>query len=217
MRRPARQELAGHMTPRDRIWMAIRFFGRLNPFSAAEIIILSRVEVAEEPQLRADTVLSYLAGLQKAGYVVDIGLKRPALRPCRELRSFFLERDVGIEAPRIDANGKPVTQGLAQLQMWNTMRHHKGEFDCRFVAFQSSTPEQKVTLNDAKTYVKFLARAGYLAIKREAEGPKPARYRFLASRNTGNRAPLITGKKTVLDGNTGEVVLENFKEIAHAD
>lgn len=217
MRRPARLELAGHMTPRDRIWMAIRFFGRLNPFSAAEIIILSRVENAEEPQLRADTVLSYLAGLQKAGYVVDIGLKRPALKPCRELRSFFLECDVGIEAPRIDANGKPVTQGMAQQQMWNTMRYAKGDFDCRFVAFQSSTPKMKVALNDVKTYVKFLTRAGYLVITQETVGPKPARYRFLRSRNTGPRAPLITGRKAVLDGNTGEVVLESVKEVEHAE
>ena len=57
MRRPATLERAGALTPRDRIWAAIRAFGTAGGiwFSVAEIMVLS--------EQRADTVLSYLTGL----------------------------------------------------------------------------------------------------------------------------------------------------------
>ncbi|MDP1674087.1 MAG: hypothetical protein Q8L65_13385, partial [Burkholderiales bacterium] len=83
MRRPARLERAGAMTPRDRMWAAIRDFGKGNTFSVAEIMLLS--------EQRADTVLPYITGLTKAGFLLEAE-KRPTNRPRREFRWFYLER-----------------------------------------------------------------------------------------------------------------------------
>mgnify|MGYP001620106106 CR=1 FL=1 len=95
MRRPACLERAGALTPRDRIWASMRSFGKGNGFSVAEVMVLS--------EQRADTVLSYLAGLQKAGFVEISGngkAQRPALRPRRECNVYYIVRDIGVDAPR---------------------------------------------------------------------------------------------------------------------
>lgn len=200
MRKPARLERAGALTPRDRIWAATRSFGRAESFSVAEIMVLA--------EQRADTVLTYLESLRKAGFVERSGeALRPTARPRRECALFWLERDVGVEAPRIDASGKPVTQGTGRDQMWRAMRVLKS-FDRRELAAAASTEQHPVALGEVKTYTCFLARAGYLQLDRKGSGRTAARFRFVRSRDTGPRAPLITSKKEVMDGNTGQIVLQ---------
>lgn len=203
MRRPARIERAGALTPRDRIWAAIRDFGLGHLFSVAEIMLLS--------EQRADTVLPYLGGLSKAGYVKAAN-KRPVNRPRREFQWFSLERDVGVEAPRVDANGKPVTQGLGGQQMWNAMRAMKGEFGARELALAASTEAHTVQLATAKRYARALGYAGYLAVVHVSTGGRHEQqlYRFIKTRNTGPRAPMITAERQVIDGNTGQVMLEQL-------
>ena len=197
MRRPARLERAGALTPRDRIWAAIRGFGIADQFSVAEVMLLA--------EQRADTALSYLRGLVIAGFIIA-GSPRP-LTQRREFMRFKLARDVGVEAPRVDANGKPVTQGIGREQLWRAMRIAKN-FDCRELAAAASTGEHPVSIEEAKTYVKFLTRAGYLQLMNKVSGPFASRYRFIRSRDTGPRAPLVTRDKSVIDGNTGSIVLE---------
>lgn len=201
MRKPARLERAGAMTPRDRMWAAIRDFGVGNTFSVAEIMLLS--------EQRADTVLPYLDGLCLAGYL-DPGVSRPTHRPRREFRWFSLARDVGVEAPRVDANGKPVTQGIGGEQMWNAMRAMKGDFTARELSVTASTEHHVVAHATAQRNARDLAHAGYLAVTKESTGGRGSEryYRFVKSRNTGPRAPLITAEKQVMDGNTGEIVID---------
>ena len=200
MRRPARLERAGALTPRDRIWAAIRSFGRDHWFSVAEVMVLS--------EQRADTTLSYLDGLTKAGYVGDVGTeRRPVCRPRREFRFFELVRDVGVEAPRITADGKPVTQGVGREQLWRAMRVLRS-FDCRELAAAALTEAHHVSIEEAKTYVKFLARAGYVQIECKASARRAQRYRFIRACDTGPRAPLVTRDKSVMDGNTGAIVYD---------
>lgn len=196
MRKPARLERDGAMTPRDRVWAAIRDFGKGNTFSVAEIMLLS--------EQRADTVLPYIGGLTKAGYL-EQGAKRPTNRPRREFRWFSLVRDIGVEAPRVDVNGKAVTQGIGREQMWTGMRATKGDFDWR--ELKQSCPHP-VSLYEIKTYLTFLQRAGYLAITQQSRGTVPARYRLVKARNTGPRPPLVTREKQVMDGNSGEIVYD---------
>lgn len=203
MRRPAKLERAGALTPRDRIWAAVRIFGPSlgGPwFSVAEIMVLS--------DQRADTVLSYLTALSKAKFVeVVADIRAAALgERCRVLRKFQLLRDVGVEAPRVDADGKPVTQGIGRDQMWRAMRVVKN-FDCRALAAAASTAQHPVSIEEVKTYVRFLTRAGYLA-DRPGIGRIATSYSFIRSRDTGPRAPLVTRDKSVIDGNTGAVVYE---------
>lgn len=201
MRKPARLERAGAMTPRDRMWAAIRDFGMGNTFSVAEIMLLS--------EQRADTALPYIGGLSKAGYLVE-GNERPTQRPRREFRWFSLVKDVGVEAPRVDANGKPVTQGIGGEQMWNAMRAMKGDFTARELAVTASTEHHAVAHATAQRYARDLAHAGYLHIAKESTGGRGSEryYRFIKSRNTGPRAPMITAEKQVMDGNTGEIVID---------
>lgn len=198
MRKLARLERAGALTPRDRLWAAMRDFGVGNTFSVAEIMLLS--------EQRADTALSYVKGLQLAGYL-EYFAPRPNNRPRRELQWFRLVRDVGVEAPRVDANGKPVTQGIGGEQMWNAMRAIKGAFGARELSIAASTEAHVVAYETAKRYARALAQAGYLAVVRESKGGRGAEqlYRFIKSRNTGPRAPLITSERQVIDGNTGEI------------
>ena len=211
MRRPAKLERAGALTPRDRIWAAIRAFGLADSWSVAEIMVLS--------EQRADTVLSYLRGLEKAGYIRRPEARiapprtaaRPVARPRREFAVFCLVRDIGVEAPRVGADGKPVTQGIGREQLWRAMRILRGDFNwCELVA-AASTERHVVSMDEAKTYVKFLARAGYLVLMRASRGTQPARYRFMRARDTGPRAPLIARDKSVMDGNTGQIVLQGGK------
>lgn len=201
MRRPAKLERAGALTPRDRIWAAVRSFGRAASFSVAEIMVLS--------EQRADTVLSYFAGLRKAEYIERSGeALRPTARPRRECALFWLNRDVGVEAPRVTADGAPVTQGVGRDQMWRSMRVLKS-FDCRALAAAASTEQHAVAVDEATTYLRLLSRAGYLRLDRKGTGRARAIYSFVRSRDTGPRAPLITRDKSVMDGNTGVVVYES--------
>lgn len=203
MRKPAKLERAGALTPRDRIWAAVRVFGASlgNPwFSVAEIMVLS--------EQRADTVLTYLSGLDKAGFVelvLELHVQKLADK-CRVLKHFRLKRDVGVEAPRVTADGKPVTQGIGRDQMWRAMRVLKS-FDWRDLAAAASTEQHQVSIEEARTYTHLLSRAGYLHLERKGFGRTTSRYRFVRSRDSGPRAPLITAKKEVMDGNTGQIVL----------
>lgn len=199
MRRPARLERAGALTPRDRIWAAIRDFGIGNLFSIAEIMLLS--------EQRADTTLDYINALTEGGYTRAAN-KRPTKRPRREFQWFVLARDIGIDAPRLDANGKPVTQGCGREQMWKAVRTLKGEFGARELALAASTEDHAVAHEEAKIYARALANGGYLNVTRESKGGKHQErlFRFNRSRNTGPRAPIITRGKEVMDANTGAVV-----------
>ena len=203
MRRPARLERAGALTPRDRIWAAIRCFGKDDTFSIAEIMVLS--------EQRDDTALTYVNGLVKAGYLTTTLLqRRPTCRPRREFRRFALARDVGVDAPRVTGDGAPVEQGMGRQQMWNAMRTTKGDFGWRDILLVC-TVQHRPAEDEAKTYFRFLVRAGYLKVEREWTSHTEGRYRFLRSRNTGPRAPLISRAKEVIDSNTGQVMF-NPKE-----
>ena len=208
MRRPARLERAGALTPRDRIWSAIRRFGRVGEgdaraFSVVEIMTLSGQ--------RDDTALSYLRALEKAGYVSAGGEAPLALRRRREFRCFRLVRDVGVDAPRVKADGSPAEENAGREQMWRAVRILR-EFDFRELSVAASTEEHPVAPDEAQSYMRFLKLGGYLAVARPArsgnQNPAPERLRFIRSRNTGPRAPLVTREKSVLDGNSGAVVYE---------
>jgi hypothetical protein len=193
------------LTPRDRIWAAIRCFGTDDNFSVAEIMVLS--------EQRADTVLSYMSGLERAGYVTWVGArdqKRPAARPRREFRRLWLKHDSGVDAPRVTGDGAPVEQGAGREQMWRAVKVLK-EFDYRALAVAASTEKHPVSPEEAQTYCRHLKLGGYLGVTRPAAyGTKgtSARYRFLRARNTGPRAPIVTREKQVMDANTGAIVYD---------
>lgn len=211
-RKAARLERAGALTPRDRMWSAIRTLS-VRPFSAVEIQFIANLWAPVDGQSHLDSVASYLEGLSKAeppylNRVRDDGLRS-------ELLLYELVRDVGVEAPRVTKEGKPVTQGLGNELLWGAMKALR-EFDhaelVAAVAEAAGKAGISVSGETAKTYCTWLERAGYIALAAPATvGRSKARYRFNRARNTGPRAPLITKRKEVIDGNTGAVVYEHPK------
>ena len=212
-RRPARLERAGALTPRDRVWSAIRSLAGERchgTFCVAEVHFL--VNLKGEP-IHADTIDSYLRGLAAAQppYIEKLAEQnRYEGRRRSELHLHLLIRDVGVDAPRVTKDGRPVTQGAGNELMWTAMKALH-EFDHAELAAAAAAGAVKVSDETAKTYCTWLARAGYLALAAPSNGPHKARYRFNRAKNTGPRAPLVTKQKEVIDGNTGVVVWERPK------
>ncbi len=182
------------MTPRDRMWAAIRSFGLMREFALAEIMVLT--------EQRADTTLSYLDALAAADFVRETRRDR---HPRRECRRFELLRDVGVNAPRVNREGDPVGSPGHQA-MWNVMRRERGRFGWRDLVHRASTTEHRIDDEVAQVYVRQLTRAGYLRREQAPRAGIEAQYVFVRQRDTGPRAPTIGARRSVRDGNTGELV-----------
>jgi hypothetical protein len=211
-RKPARLERAGALTPRDRMWAAIRALATPRDpdteawFSPVEVQFLVNLHGGEP--VHVDSILSYLGGLAKAEppYVSLADGDRPQGRKRTELFLYRLLRDVGVDAPRVTAEGRPVTQGIANERMWAAMKVLR-EFNYAELVQAASDEAHQVSEETAKNYCLFLCRAGYLGVSAKAvHGKAKARYRFNRSKNTGPRAPLICRDKSVMDANTAQTV-----------
>lgn len=183
---------------RERVWALIRRAGR---FCVRDIYL--------ETGLSRDSIRDYIVGLEAAGY-----LTREKAARVGEPDMFTLVRDVGIEAPRVRRDGTEVTAGRGREQMWRTMKI-LGEFSASDVAVNASTENHPVKCAEAKTYLHFLCKAGYLSLSvpgkpggRKTPG-KPARYRFIKSRNTGPRPPMVQRIKQVYDPNLKKVMWQS--------
>lgn len=187
-----------YLTPRDQVWASIR---KLREFSIADL--------ESDSGVNRETVKSYVNGLQKAGYLVITGKdnrRSNRLYTQRNLllgQLFKLEKDTGVDAPRVTATGEPVTQGDKRRRIWQSIRIlHKG-FTFQEIISAASTDTSPVSQEDVRRYVQFLAKAKYL--KKLGPG-RPARYMLLPGKNTGPKAPMIQRNKDVFDPNKNTVV-----------
>lgn len=143
------------------------------------------------------TAKSYVECLEAGGFLVREGESRRFQRIV-----YRLVRDVGIEAPRLRADGTPVVQGQAREQMWRAMK-----MLCQFsfvdLAVSASTEAVRVSEVDARDYVRHLSHAGYLAILKPATPTSKAVYRL--AKNTGPLSPMVTRAKVVFDPNLGRI------------
>lgn len=221
-RKAARLERAGALTPRDRMWAAIRELGthggrftagdlELCPdFSAIEVQFAANARVAPEHQVHVDTVTTYLKDMAAAEppFVKTLGAVGAVEgRKRSELFRWVLLRDVGVEAPRVTTGGKIVTAGAGRDAMWKAMKP-LNEFDADELHAAARAGCETLSLSATIDYCKFLQRAGYLSIAVPAVPNKHrARYHFVRAMNTGPRAPVISkAKDHVVDGNTGRVI-----------
>lgn len=194
-RKPAHLVSAGGKPAgRQGIWEAIRV--QSEGFSLPTLITAT--------DIHRDTIRTYLRGLEAAGYIETVCTTSGGVRLYR------LAKDVGIEAPRVTRDGKPVTQGAAREQMWRTMKMLAGDFSWRDLAVAASTEETPVNEEDAKDYCANLAKAGYLVttVKGKGNGKAgvPTRYRFNRGMNTGPRPPMVQRLATVFDPNLRQIV-----------
>ena len=196
-RKPA--DRAGPYGSREAAWAAMRRLGR---FTVRQ--------VTEETRLGQDTVRDYVRGLEAAGYLKRVGTTDVGHPGAPRAVVYELVRDVGVEAPRVRKDGTPVHMGRGREQMWRTMKV-LGEFSARDLAVHASTEDCPVSLEDAKHYVRYLAKAGYLVPLTRG---RAVRYRLLPSKNTGPRAPMIQRVRQVYDPNLGRVVWRSGEEAA---
>lgn len=200
-RKPIHLEMAGMLTPRERMWQTIR---KLRQCTAEQL-----QEAAGRPFLNLETIQDYLLMLSRTGYLEALNKQGHDARSKFDEVCFRLVKD-SFDAPRINKAGKAVTQGTATLAMWRAMKALK-EFDWHEVQSAASLGKLcVVTAQSAKSYVVLLARAGYFRTLRQSKPGLPARYRLV--RDTGAHAPAITRRKAVFDRNTGQFTWQQTEQ-----
>ena len=184
----------------QRTWDSIR---RLKRFAIGDL--------ARDAEVARVSATAYVRRLEAAGFVKCVGTRprkaaafggKPLVNGHASV-VYALARDIGSEAPQVDAAGAPVRRGRGHDQMWRAMKMI-GEFTCRELAINASTEQVKVDLDHARHYVRFLRLAGYLALVQPGKAHHEAVYRL--ARNTGARAPIVGKLPAVFDPNLGKIV-----------
>lgn len=182
---------------REAVWETIR---KMQRFTVHELHL--------ETLLSKATIRDYVIGLTRAGYLKEDGKKDGEATKMPAV-IYKLKRDIGIEAPRVKRDGTEVTQGRGREQLWRTIRI-LGEFTAKELAVTASTENHHVTFNEAKTYLLFLHKAGY--VRCITPGKPGSQYtagnlaRYRSVRHTGPKPPQVQRIKQVYDPNLKKVV-----------
>lgn len=186
----------GGKGPRQQAWEAIRAMGLEAEWT--------KYDIARKADLEDQTVGTYLQALAKAGIIIET-LREPINNVA--VRVWYrLAIDEGLEAPRLRRDGSRVTQGLAQEQMWRTLRMLQADTNARELAAHASTEATPVAEAAASDYLQVLFHAGYLVRTREGRPALQARYRLAPGKNTGPRPPMVCRTRVLYDPNLDEVV-----------
>ena len=196
-RKPAHLEMIGGKSPRQRVWEAIRAhdgYWRINDILPARV--------------KRTTAYSYIRSLVKAEYIEQVYDVLADGRGSRYRPAYFvLVNDAGIEAPRLDKDGKAVSAGRGMEAMWHAMRHFLRDFDALQLAAHASTEEHPVSLETAKSLIGILSQAGYLIeVRPFGKSKNKVLWTLDPKMNTGPRPPMIQRTKTIYDPNLGRVV-----------
>lgn len=190
-KRPPAMVSAGGRGSHQRIWEAIR----QHRDSFDYLIIESDAEVS-----RSGCEV-YIRSLIKAGFVQRL----PDKDKHRYTQArFSLIKDAGVEYPRVNSRGELIPRDLRHENMWRTMRL-AGEFSSAELAALASTDAWPIADSTASCYVRELLQAGYL-IQLETTNKIHKRYRFVKSKYTGPRPPVVGKRAYVYDPNLDKVV-----------
>ncbi|WP_321276952.1 hypothetical protein [Thiomicrorhabdus indica] len=196
-RKPANLMPRNTPTYREAVWIQIR---KLKTFSSRELLKAVRIKA-----LTLDSLQYYLRGWVRSGNLNAEGVGAN--------RRYTLMVDTGVNPPRVNHKGEPITQGKSRQQMWNTMRIN-GQFNYRELATFASTEDHAVSERDAQDYVVHLHKAGYLMqISEPNPNGKLAVYKLKPTHNTGPKPPLVQRTKIVVDQNTRQIVHPVAEEI----
>lgn len=188
-RKPVHQERIRGKSNRQRMWEAMR--SHAEGFTGYQIARRSKVNDA--------TVRSYIQSLEKAGF-----LERTAGADHFLEQTLRLIKDIGAEAPAVTRQGKPSSAGLGNEAMWRTLRI-LGTLSARQLAEHASV-SATVSLWSARSYLKWLTRAGYVELIVDKPGGHNAQYRMISSRYSGPRPPMVQRDGKLYDQNLGQVV-----------
>lgn len=203
-RQKVQAELVGGKSPRQRVWDVVR--ARREHFTMADLSVQSNVNTG--------TTKTFLRSLLKGGWVEVTNPEEAKKNGVMVEWTYRLVRDNGTFAPRIRKDGSEVTQGRGNELIWQTMRH-LDSFDFYELAALSSTETTTVAVSTVKTYLKFLLKAGYLAVITPAKatfgkGTKPSRYKL--AKYTGPRPPMVQRVDWVYDQNLNKVMWQPSPE-----
>ncbi|PWR17483.1 hypothetical protein, partial [Zavarzinia aquatilis] len=179
---PAAMAAAGRGMPRDIMWAKIR-----------ELRAFVLEDVAAPARLDPTSARHYANCLVAAGILSVHGGGKG--QPAR----YELANDPGRRTPRVDVDGNPVQQGSARAAAWRAMRSLK-VFSIRDLHVTSGISEV-----DAKSYLQYLVKAGYVAFRVKGAGGKPSTYRLVEAAWRGPLPPQVTRIKVVYDPNIREV------------
>lgn len=194
-RKPVHLEMVGCKSNRQRMWEAMR----------ANAEGFTGYQIARRSSVHDTAVRSYIQSLEKAGFLERIAGADHFLE-----QTLRLIKDVGAEAPAVTRSGENSTSGLGNEAMWRTLRI-LGELTARQLADHASV-NVAVSLWTARSYLKWLARAGYVELLSQGNGDRNARYRLIQSRYTGPRPPMVQRNSQVYDANLGKVVYQRAEE-----
>jgi len=189
-RQPVSIERVNGVNRRDHIWINVR---RLKTFTVISLREAVPVTISK------DSVRDYLTRLCAGGYV----LRDESVKPFE----YTLIKDCGVDSPRLRLDGSVITVGLANENMWRTIKILKG-FDWKDVLLVSSTEDMPIKPTTVKSYLEALHRARYITCIRHSNPDGRAVYRFNTKMNTGSRAPMIQRDKSLYDPNLGRVVFK---------
>lgn len=189
LRKPAQLEMIGGKNARQRIWEVLR-----QQTGEFEMYPIARQSNTDDETLR-----TYLTCLRKGGYVEVVQQKR------YDKTTYRFLKDTGIEAPRLNRKGEPVTQGLVSEAIWRTLRI-LGELDARQITNHVAAAGLDVTMAYVKRYIGALKKAGYLLVCLKGNPHRLERIRLKPGMDTGPRAPQIQRVKTVYDPNLNKVM-----------
>lgn len=196
-RKQSLSTLGGDVTPRQRIWDAIRHQHLEDGLITMQGL---RIALKRQPDMTESRISDYLRALIAGEFLVR---KNPEALPAT-IAIYVLKRDVGVEAPRVRRDGTlPPPPGREQL--WRTLKII-GTCTGQELADAASTAVTPVSRAAADEYLTMLSRAEYVTTIREGKPGVPARFQLVPSRWTGPMAPQIRRTKQLYDPNTGEVV-----------
>lgn len=170
------------LTNRERMWAAMR--------EAREFTIYELCLNTAMPRGRAR---DYIVGLVRAGILGVIPGKRRG-----NFDVYHLERDMGVNAPRVRRDGSFVPES-GRTRMWKAMMV-LGCFSVRELVAAASLEDAPVSHEEAEYYCRWLYQGGYL------QRVSMNVYRFVPARNSGPKAPQILRVKQLYDPNTDKVV-----------
>lgn len=192
-RQPAHLEYVGGKSPRQRIWEKIR---ELKSFELNELV------QALPGTIHRDTTRTYVKSLVAGGYLSETFKGGFITKECMR---YHLQKDNGVEAPRVRLDGSPVEIGRKQENLWRTLRTLNHTVGHAELAALASTEQHRIAPTFSRDYLINLEKAGYV----NRVGDK---YHLLPAKNTGPRPPMIQRIKQVYDPNLGKVVWTDRKE-----
>lgn len=183
------------MTPRERMWQAMRMLNRKGDWTISQVTDLAY-------PVELSSVKTYVDSLVKASLVARKEETQGKNEQGNHWEAVPHRLNVNWHhAPRVNREGRIVTQGLGVLAMWRAARIRK-QFSPSELARDATVGEIKVALSTAKQWCIALEKSGHFKLLRKGTG-NTVESVYQLVRDTGPHAPAITRAKVVFDRNLG--------------